>query len=907
MNLDRIVVNVDTGTTSATKINNNSDKIELELDKKLDKVTTTGSLRAYTVDTNGETQGTINIVANSATPMTLPERNVNGTFSIGEPLADDNPATKLYVDLNSASKNAIAITDWDTIPLPLPTSREISFFTAGQDALNRPDGMGSMIAHGAWQPTATDTSGLFILQATGIGTGENGIVFTRTFNQSTETWASFRQVGLGDGDTFPEPPDDGLLYGRVRAEDSPAGEWKEIPSAEDLISEDTDNALTSGNDGKLFVPAASAGGVQSVGADGTILSADGTVTDRIINPTQRLTDAVESAETAVQPEDVEDVIRSPNETILHSVLVSQAEYEALLELSETDPEFKLIFDKTNYKTPEDEYDFMQAVEQQIFITTGTGTEFIVNSENIPTPTPNGYAITIIPHVSSETINATLQVNDGAPIQFRFALDTNSLRQQQIPQRADFLTAGIPVRLVHDPSANVASWRIEGMQATNIPVEDSAVILTSGGAFTALEGKEDVTNKVVLSRTSTATEYPNAESVINYIDLALETIPPGGLRIPVSIELESELDKLTLTVGNVGDYYFVQDMDVTAPGRNGRAWVNFENNDPENPIVIYKVYNQRYGADGKSIILTPAGELSVSSDWATAAQVGTTNPNILHNWDFANVINQRAQSEYHVWTSGNRYTIDRWMIVRASLEIINGGIRLSRGAGFDTITLFEQVIDRVDNYRGKEITFTAVTGNGVFTITRIIPADSLVWESFANMEGTIFSIGFRLDVVNQRLFFRIFTTTLLQDSTHLDIYRVKVEMGAVSTLVNDPPMDFDRELIVCQRHFERIYVPRSTPFLTVFTSENRNMFGGVLQFNRKRIVPTIRFTGLSEVRLTRALIVLHPIDEILITLPGESFAFINVPVSVSAQVLASDAAIFGARSTGSFHIDIDANL
>ena len=97
--------------------------------------------------------------------------------------------------------------------------------------------------------------------------------------------------------------------------------------------------------------------------------------------------------------------------------------------------------------------------------------------------------------------------------------------------------------------------------------------------------------------------------------ALNSVPAEGLRIPVRIELESDLpEPETLTRDNVGDFYTIQTMDITAAGRTGKAWVNFQDSNTANPIVIYKTYDQYYSADGESIVLTPTGQLSVNSDW-----------------------------------------------------------------------------------------------------------------------------------------------------------------------------------------------------------------------------------------------------------------------------------------------------
>ena len=167
-----------------------------------------------------------------------------------------------------------------------------------------------------------------------------------------------------------------------------------------------------------------------------------------------------------------------------------------------------------------------------------------------------------------------------------------------------------------------------------------------------------------------------------LDEAISTIPSGGLRIPIRIELESIglPDPATLTADNIGDFYIIQTMDTTAGGHTGKAWVNYQDNNPANPIIIYKVHDHYYSADGESIIITPSGQLAVSATWlestleitdvgrgvisaTTAAEArgnlevpslarvnGTTLP------DFANLNMFMPLGVYHVVSNGSAETM-----------------------------------------------------------------------------------------------------------------------------------------------------------------------------------------------------------------------------------------------------------
>ncbi|MCL2416030.1 MAG: hypothetical protein FWD01_04365 [Defluviitaleaceae bacterium] len=67
------------------------------LTTKLDKVTTGDKAQIYAVDSANE-QNMLTVVANSAAPNSIPERNANGNFVIGSPTADGEAANKGYVD-----------------------------------------------------------------------------------------------------------------------------------------------------------------------------------------------------------------------------------------------------------------------------------------------------------------------------------------------------------------------------------------------------------------------------------------------------------------------------------------------------------------------------------------------------------------------------------------------------------------------------------------------------------------------------------------------------------------------------------------------------------------------------------------------------------------------------------------
>jgi len=73
----------------------------------------------------------------------------------------------------------------------------------------------------------------------------------------------------------------------------------------------------------------------------------------------------------------------------------------------------------------------------------------------------------------------------------------------------------------------------------------------------------------------------------------------GLRIPIYLELESQLPAITDQTHD-GAYYIVSEMDITAPGREGRVWVNLSISETEYQMVI----NKGKDADNDWIVMDP---------------------------------------------------------------------------------------------------------------------------------------------------------------------------------------------------------------------------------------------------------------------------------------------------------------
>jgi hypothetical protein len=144
-------------------------------------------------------------------------------------------------------------------------------------------------------------------------------------------------------------------------------------------------------------------------------------------------------------------------------------------------------------------------------------------------------------------------------------------------------------------------RIEGL----IPATPGAIGAQPAGDYELAE------NKVEISAQASETQYPTAKSVWDLVQDILAEVPAGGLSVPLSIDLESQLPG-DLSGVQIGAYWYIQNMNVTANDHTGRAWVN--NDGPGGVKIIHTVIDQYQHMDGDSIVQTGSGAWQVSGTW-----------------------------------------------------------------------------------------------------------------------------------------------------------------------------------------------------------------------------------------------------------------------------------------------------
>lgn len=244
----------------------------------------------------------------------------------------------------------------------------------------------------------------------------------------------------------------------------------------------------------------------------------------------------------------------------------------------------------------------------------------------------------------------------------------------------------------------------------------------------------------------------------------------------------------------------------------------------------KLQIARRGASGLSVL----GEYDLSR-----------NPNLLHNWDFTNPVNQRGQTTY-LSTSGEIPTIDRWRAgANMKVEVVSGGIKLTGQGG--QYRNFRQTIENPERLAGKQVTVSlnvlACTGKfssyfqygSTSTSGAIINAGdtgikkfTVTLPSASDMGGVLkFHIGNSNDA-----------------DVSLTLASVKLEIGGVSTLKDTDVADYAEQEIICQRYLVPISAAQR---FRLEGYANDSLDFHIPSPQRMRILPTIENPGALSLR------------------------------------------------------------
>jgi len=194
------------------------------------------------------------------------------------------------------------------------------------------------------------------------------------------------------------------------------------------------------------------------------------------------------------------------------------------------------------------------------------------------------------------------------------------------------------------------------------------------------------------------------------------------------------------------------------------------------------------------------QLYTSANKPTVNDVGVSNPNLLINWDFKNLINQRRVQNVH--TGANIYFFDCWHrhMGTGDISVREDGVNIS-GAS-NTYFIVSQIIENSQSLIGEQLTVSILTADGKLyyktgKVTKTAGSTIKIATDFGWLEAT----------VNNS--YNIFVGIGVNGGSSVTVAAVKLELGSVQTLarqnadstwaLNDPPPNKALELLKCQRY------------------------------------------------------------------------------------------------------------
>ena len=188
------------------------------------------------------------------------------------------------------------------------------------------------------------------------------------------------------------------------------------------------------------------------------------------------------------------------------------------------------------------------------------------------------------------------------------------------------------------------------------------------------------------------------------------------------------------------------------------------------------------------------------------------PNLLHNWYFANCVNQRGQTEY----LSTGYTVDGWKIMTADTSVTvsrqeDGENRVTLRSTGSVIGVLRQVIENHNELLGKTITISVLLSDGSFasktgTVPSQFPADDAsVAAAILDKDGSGRYCALFIGSAGS-----LFVNLKVPPGGEMTVAAVKLELGSVQTMahqdssgkwvLNEIP-DYGTELAKCQRYYQ----------------------------------------------------------------------------------------------------------
>jgi hypothetical protein len=235
-------------------------------------------------------------------------------------------------------------------------------------------------------------------------------------------------------------------------------------------------------------------------------------------------------------------------------------------------------------------------------------------------------------------------------------------------------------------------------------------------------------------------------------------------------------------------------------------------------------------DDSGVYYANLTDLTVNPTWQKLAfENNLWNKNLLDNANFENsenVVNQKGQTSY---TGG--IGIDRWnnnSIITHTLE--PDGLVVSRieSPSSNTQTSIYQILEFPQSFAGQQVTLSGLfteneAPNGRIRLQlNVVTAsgNSNINSADADANGFVTVTGTIPNDTITKILFAVLLPTGGQANTayRFKIKNLKLEIGPVSTILNEPPQNYTEELIKCQR-FQTTYKGPGTRIRSSQTSAN----------------------------------------------------------------------------------------
>ena len=201
--------------------------------------------------------------------------------------------------------------------------------------------------------------------------------------------------------------------------------------------------------------------------------------------------------------------------------------------------------------------------------------------------------------------------------------------------------------------------------------------------------------------------------------------------------------------------------------------------------------------------------------------GGVNANLLHNWDFRNPVNQRGVSG--TVSGANVYSVDRWK---------NPGWGGDHIISVGSIGNGGELVQRIENYKGLEgkvVTQSFCISGVIYSATYTIPT------TVDTSASEVVSIPPNLSVTCRATLTSAYLEISFGVNASLSGWEmVKLELGPVSTLHLDPPMEYGTELLKCQRYLKRF----EGDFARMVSYVPDVLYFSMIQATAFRITPTL---------------------------------------------------------------------